>query len=466
MRLSLEPSRLNIPLFFPISKLIDITLIQKIVAIESIKKIPRNFTRMVDYPMASEYISIIVLAIVFVLIAVRKIGNIRIKIWQAMTLGAVIVLLTGQINPIDAFYSVNLDVIVFLFGMFVVGESMQRSGYLNLLSRRLFNRARSVDHLVLLILIPIGLLSALLMNDTLAIIGTPIVLGLSKKHGLSPKLLLLTLAFAVTTGSVMSPIGNPQNLLVASSGGIDSPFITFVQYLALPTMLCFIVAFLFLRFFYRTEFQKPLAENQNEEIHIDTQLVQISKLSLLLIILLIGVKIILVVAAPWIEMKLSYIAIIAALPIILLSRKRVDIARNIDWSTLLFFVSMFVLMASVWQSGVFQELISTMGLDLTAIPIIIAVGTLLSQLISNVPLVALFIPIFSSSGASLVQLMALAAGSTIAGNMLVLGAASNVIIIQNAERHGETIEFSEFAKIGIPLTLVQSFVYLVFLLAS
>ncbi len=414
--------------------------------------------------MALEYISIIVLAIVFVLIAVRKIGNVRIKIWQAMTLGAIIVLLTGQINPIDAIHSVNLDVIVFLFGMFVVGESMQRSGYLNLLSRRLFYRARNVDHLVLLILIPIGLLSAFLMNDTLAIIGTPIVLGLSKKHGLSPKLLLLTLAFAVTTGSVMSPIGNPQNLLVASSGGIDSPFITFVQYLALPTMLCFIVAFLFLRFFYRTEFQKPLVENQNEEIETDTQLVQISKFSLFLIILLIGIKVILVVAAPWIEMRLSYIAIIAALPIILLSRKRVDIVRNIDWTTLFFFVSMFVLMASVWQSGVFQELIYEMNLDLTSVPTIIALGILLSQLISNVPLVALFLPLFSSNGASLVQLMTLAAGSTIAGNMLVLGAASNVIIIQNAEKQDHTIEFVEFAKVGIPMTLIQTIVYLVFLL--
>lgn len=414
--------------------------------------------------MALEYISIIVLAIVFVLIAVRKIGNVRIKIWQAMTLGAIIVLFTGQINPIDAIHSVNLDVIVFLFGMFVVGESMQRSGYLNLLSRRLFYRARNVDHLILLILIPIGLLSAFLMNDTLAIIGTPIVLGLSKKHGLSPKLLLLTLAFAVTTGSVMSPIGNPQNLLVASSGGIDSPFITFVQYLALPTMLCFIVTFLFLRFFYRTEFQKPLVENQNEEIETDTQLVQISKFSLLLIILLIGIKVILVVAAPWMEMRLSYIAIIAALPILLLSSKRVDIVRNIDWTTMFFFVSMFVLMASVWQSGVFQELIYAMSLDLTSVPTIIAIGILLSQLISNVPLVALFLPLFSSNGASLIQLMTLAAGSTIAGNMLVLGAASNVIIIQNAEKQGHTIEFVEFAKVGIPMTLIQTIVYLVFLL--
>ena len=413
--------------------------------------------------MATEYISLIVLSVVFFLIVIRKIGNIQVKIWQAMTLGAVIVLLTGQIHPLDALYSVNIDVIIFLFGMFVVGKSMQQSGFLSSLSHRLFQHAIKVDHLILLILFPMGFLSALLMNDTLAIIGTPIVLGLSKKYDISPKLLLMTLAIAITTGSVMSPIGNPQNLLIATSGGIVNPFISFLQYLALPTILCLLVAFLFLRFFYRSEFRLPLTEDQNEEIQTDTRLVQLSKLALVLIILLIGVKIILVVTAPWIDMRLSYIAIIAAFPIILLSRHRVEIVRNIDWSTLLFFTSMFVLMASVWQSGVFQDLLSGMNLDFASISTIMIVGVLLSQLISNVPLVALFIPIFSANGSSLIQLLALAAGSTIAGNMLILGAASNVIIIQNAEKQGETLGFMDFAKIGVPLTLVQTFIFLLYL---
>ena len=413
--------------------------------------------------MATEYISLIVLLVVFFLIAVRKIGNFRIKIWQAMTIGAVVVLLTGQIAPLDALISINIDVIVFLFGMFIVGESMQRSGYLNSLSSKLFHRATKVDHLILLILFPMGLLSAILMNDTLAIIGTPIVLGLSRKHGISPKLLLLTLAIAVTTGSVLSPIGNPQNLLIATSEGVDSPFISFLQYLALPTILCLFVAFLFLRFFYRSEFHLPLVENQNEEIQTDIRLVQLSKLSLILIMLLVGVKVVLVVIAPWFEMRLSYIAVIAALPLILFSSHRVEIVRNIDWSTLLFFASMFVLMASVWQSGIFQDLLIGLNLELTSVSIIMAVGVFLSQLVSNVPLVALIIPLLSANGTSLVLMMALAAGSTIAGNMLILGAASNIIIIQTAEKQGQTLEFMEFAKIGIPLTIVQTSVYLVFL---
>ncbi|NMA88409.1 MAG: anion transporter, partial [Methanoculleus bourgensis] len=162
-------------------------------------------------------ISIVVLIIVFLLIAVRKIGNVSLGIWQVMLLGAVAVLLTGEITPEEALAAIDVDVMLFLFGMFVVGEALAESGYLYHLASRLFSRAESVRHLVFLILVGAGALSALLMNDTLAVVGTPLMLYFARRHGISPKLLLLALAFAVTTGSVASPIGNPQNLLIALS---------------------------------------------------------------------------------------------------------------------------------------------------------------------------------------------------------------------------------------------------------
>ncbi|MFY9193848.1 MAG: SLC13 family permease, partial [Methanoculleus sp.] len=111
-------------------------------------------------------ISIIVLVAVFLLIAVRKVGNVSLSIWQVMFLGAAAVLLTGEITPMEALASVDTDVMLFLFGMFVVGEALAESGYLYHLASRLFSRADSVGHLILLILIGAGALSALLMNDT------------------------------------------------------------------------------------------------------------------------------------------------------------------------------------------------------------------------------------------------------------------------------------------------------------
>ena len=83
-------------------------------------------------------------------------------------------------------------------------------------------------------------------------------------------------------------------------------------------------------------------------------------------------------------------------------------------------------------------------------------------MISNVPFVALYLPAMGPA-VSEEQLMALAAGSTIAGNLLILGAASNVIIIQKAEKEGETLSFVEFAKIGALITFLEAIIYYIFL---
>ncbi len=85
-------------------------------------------------------ISIIVLSVVFVLIAVRQLGNIRLQIWQIMLLGALGVLVTGQISPPEALKAINPDVMLFLFGVFIVGQALEESGYLSHLSYMFFKR--------------------------------------------------------------------------------------------------------------------------------------------------------------------------------------------------------------------------------------------------------------------------------------------------------------------------------------
>ncbi len=409
----------------------------------------------------TSYVPAAVLLIVFILIIFRRIGGFRVKIWQAMLLGAVLVLLTGQISVYDAALSINLDVMLFLFGMFIVGHAMETSGYLHTVSWRMFGRARSVNHLVILVLVVMGIFSAIIMNDTVAIIGTPIMIALSKRHGISPKLMLLTLAFAVTTGSVLSPIGNPQNLLVATVGQVPTPFVTFLLYLSIPTLMSFILVYVFLRVSFKGEFSRPLVNATNDQ-PVDASLALLSKVSIALVLTLIIVKVLLLFVAPWIEFQLTYIALIAALPIVVCSPRRGSILRNIDWETLVFFAAMFVLMSAVWQSGMFQTLLEDLALDVTGMPTIMLLGVLLSQLVSNVPLVALYLPFLTNSG--VLEYMVLAASSTIAGNMLILGAASNIIIIQNAEKQGATLTFLEFAKIGIPMTLLQMGIFSLFFL--
>jgi Na+/H+ antiporter NhaD/arsenite permease-like protein len=314
-----------------------------------------------------------------------------------------------------------------------------------------------------MIIFGMGLLSIFLMNDTVAIIGTPVVLILAEKNNLPPKLLLLALAFAVTIGSVMSPLGNPQNLLIAVNSNVNNIFAIFGKYLIIPTIINLLLAFFLLKFFYRNSFHK-ITLNSIPEKGNNRRLTLLSKLSLGIILFLVFLKIILLFLKFPIDFKLTYIALAAAMPIILFSNERVEIIKRVDWHTLIFFVSMFVLMQSVWNTGIFQNMLSKTDVSITSILMILAVSVVLSQLISNVPLVALYLPLLLNLGVSTKGLMALAAGSTIAGNLFIFGAASNIIIIQNAEKRGEkTLTFWEFSKVGIPLTIINFLIYYLYL---
>lgn len=402
---------------------------------------------------------VIVLLIVFFIIAVRQIGSYRFQIWEAMVLGALAVLIHRDITLSKAIMSINFDVILFLFGMFVVGEAMEESGYLSDLSYKLFRTSKTANSLLLHILFRIGILSAILMNDTLAIVGTPVILHLSRQHKISSNVLLLALAFAVTIGSVMSPIGNPQNLLIALHGGIKNPFITFFNYLFIPTMVNLLLTYLILTSFYREHFHNNELNHIQAEIK-DRRLAVISRISLYIIIILVAIKILFVLLNAGVDFKLTYIAIAGAIPVILFSNRRFEILKKIDWHTLLFFTAMFILMQSVWDTGFFQSLINRNGIDITSTESILIISVILSQFISNVPLVALYIPLLQHAGVNTKELMALVAGSTIAGNLTILGAASNVIIIQNSEeRSGDTITFMRFFLIGLPLTILNLLVY-------
>lgn len=404
-------------------------------------------------------LSVFTLLVVFFLIAIRTVGQVRLQIWHIMGAGALFVLVTREIELPIAFAAVDLDVMIFLFCTFVIGHALEESGYLAHLSYSFFKRAHTVDSLLLMVLAGSGGASALLMNDTLAIVGTPVMLLLARNHSMSPKLLLYALMFSVTIGSVTSPIGNPQNLLIAVNGNVPNPFITFLAWLFIPTVFNLFFLYLFLKKLYPGDFHDMKLKHSQEPIR-DRSLANLSKLSLQVMLVLITVKILMGIFRIDAELRLTHIAVAGALPILIASPARFRIVRRIDWPTLAFFASMFVLMESVWNTGFFQGILAHIEAPLTTYHAIIGVSVVLSQFISNVPLVALYQPLLTESGVLVPGLMALAAGSTIAGNLTILGAASNVIVVQGAEKRGfKEISFAEFVKIGGPLTLTNVVVY-------
>ncbi|NLI10699.1 MAG: anion transporter [Elusimicrobia bacterium] len=406
-------------------------------------------------------IAVLILFAVFLLISVRQIGSLKLEIWQIMSGGAVLALLGGSISFSDALKAVDYDVIIFLFGMFVCGALFEISGYLSYNQHRIFKKADTCEKMLFLFIFFFGLSSALVMNDTVAVIGVPASVSLSKKYNFPLKILLLALAFSVTIGSVFSPIGNPQNLLIAIKSAMSNPFIVFLKYLFIPTILNLFLLFLIFRAVYSRYFS-DLPDMGHYIPEKKKWLYFLSNLTMAIILVGISAKI-------WFSLKgesfrLTWIAVFASMPALLLSFKQGEIIKKTDWKTLIFFAAMFILMKSVWDSGFFQKIIQNNAFDILSLPFIFILCVILSQFISNVPLIALLLPLFTLKGAGENHFIALAAASTLAGNLSILGAASNVIIIQGAENRKEgTISFWEFFKIGAPLTALNCFIYWLFL---
>jgi Na+/H+ antiporter NhaD/arsenite permease-like protein len=149
-------------------------------------------------------------------VAVRRVGNLHFRLWQIMLLGAVAVLVTGQIGPREALGAIDPDIMLFLFGVFVVGQALEESGYLFHLSYLVFRRAGSADGLILLMLFGFGVASAFRMNNTLAVIGTPLALLLARQHRISPKVLLLALAAGSTLAGNLFILGAASNVIIDS----------------------------------------------------------------------------------------------------------------------------------------------------------------------------------------------------------------------------------------------------------
>jgi Na+/H+ antiporter NhaD/arsenite permease-like protein len=194
------------------------------------------------------------------------------------------------------------------------------------------------------------------------------------------------------------------------------------------------------------------------------QLAFLARIALQITVLLVAVKTVTAAIGTTREFRLTYIAVAAALPILAGSPRRWRILRHVDWRTLVFFAAMFVLMESVWSTGFFQQLLTGWSADIRSVEGILGFGVLFSQAISNVPLVALSLPLLREAAAGSMAYLALAAGSTLAGNLFILGAASNVIVIQNAQKRGTPgVTFLAFARVGVPLTIIQVAVYWLFL---
>jgi Na+/H+ antiporter NhaD/arsenite permease-like protein len=357
--------------------------------------------------------------------------------------------------------------------MFSIVAAMELSGLLEHLTARMVRLSKTPQRALALVLFGMGLLSAFLVNDTLALTATPIMLGLSKQMRIKPSVLLVTLALGVTIGSVMTPVGNPQNLLIALSSGLPNPMLDFLYFLVPPTIVGLAVTFLILRSYYRNDLAKsaedfgtiplpPIKDGRLAKLSAYVAGIVVAGFFLVGVAQLFGVQG---------NLNLGTVSLFGATIIYLLSTRRREILATVDWGIIIFFMSLFIVVQGFWDSNALQSLLLYLpALNpsdiVVSLSVIIVTSLIFSQLLSNVPFVAVYIKAMQAAGftgGNVKAWVALAGASTLAGGLSLLGAASNVIILEAAESRGSGFSSMEFSKIGLLVTIPNILILYLFL---
>jgi Na+/H+ antiporter NhaD/arsenite permease-like protein len=127
----------------------------------------------------------------------------------------------------------------------------------------------------------------------------------------------------------------------------------------------------------------------------------------------------------------------------------------VDWTMLVMFAGLFVVVAGAEATGLQNRLLAWVGPARMAHPVTLSVVTaLLSNLVSNVPAVLLFRPLYPTLGASPRVALLIASASTLAGNLTVVGSIANLIVIEQAKAHKIRVSYSEYMRVGVPVTLL------------
>ena len=270
------------------------------------------------------------------------------------------------------------------------------------------------------------------------------------------------------------------------------PFTTFIIHLTIPTLINLFLTYFILRIYFKKDLvllNKKTYPETNHDSHtiaatpfnheVISPIIEnprLAKISSTILLMTIAGFIIseflhfLHIA----NVGLSIIALLGAGVLYLVSGSdRKDILKRVDYSVLVFFAAMFVVTFALWSSGAISLIMSHIPTPnphdiFQSNAIISAVSILISQILSNVPFVALYNLVMLNNGfvgdAHISQWMMLASASTIAGNLTILGAASNIIIIDVAEsKNVKAFTFVEFFKIGTLVTLVNIGIYYLFI---
>ena len=362
-------------------------------------------------------------------------------------IGAVAMIAFGVLTINDAYQSLNLDTIVLLLGMMIVVAYLQVSGFFDLVASSVLRRARTGNGLLLTVILSAGILSALFVNDTICVMMTPFVLLLTTRSKVDPKPYLIALASSANIGSVATLVGNPQNMLVGTFS--HWPYLGFLVAMLPIAIGGLLIDFFLLKFFFREKLNHALTLDGITENHaLDKPLLY--KSVVVMSVVLIGFSA---------GVGLSFMAILGAALLILVANRRPDeIFAKVNWSLLLFFASLFVVVGGINKVGLVQDAHSMLQgyFSISTFQQITSfsfASLIISNIVSNVPYVMIVRHWVASFNSPSLMWLVLAMSSTFAGNLTVAGSVANMIVLELSKERAP-FRFWEFTRVSGAIALV------------
>jgi len=387
--------------------------------------------------------AILIFGLTYLVLAIGRLPGFRVDRTGAAIIGASLMVAVNALSLSQAQQAINFDTIILLFGMMIVVANLQLSGFFSLVAGRVVEYAHRPVLLLLAIVGIAGFFSAFFVNDTMCLVLTPLVLEITETLRRNPVPYLLAVAMASNIGSVATITGNPQNMLIGSFSGI--PYRQFLATLAPIALAGLVLTVLVIYLAYRSEFAS------RARVHVTLRPARVDR-RLMWKALLASLAMIVMFFAGW---PVPKVAVVVGALLLITRRVNPDkVYRRIDWSLLVLFVGLFVVIAGAEKTSLEKDLAALAGrIHLDNVFLLSAFSAVLSNLVSNVPAVLVFKPFAAHLAYPTRAWLTLAMSSTLAGNLTVLGSVANLIVIQQARRK-VTIGFWEYFRVGAPLAIL------------
>lgn len=390
---------------------------------------------------------ILIFVAVYVVLALGRLPGLRIDRTGACIIGASLMIGFEVLTFEQAYAAIDYDTIILLFGIMIVVANLRLSGFFGVVAEWVVEHAHRPILLLSAIVFVAGFFSAFFVNDTMCLVLTPLVLDITTQLRRNPVPYLLAVAMGSNIGSAATITGNPQNMMIGSFSGV--PYRAFAAVLSPVALIGLVLTTGVIAAIYHREFRIA------EKVTLPRRPIRIMH-GLLWKSLTVALIMVVFFFIGW---PVPKVALLAGAALLITRRVKPErVYREIDWSLLVLFIGLFIVVAGVEKTSLPGELFRIAERYHLERPAVLSTfAVLLSNLVSNVPAVLVFKPFVAHLEDPQRAWLTLAMATTFAGNLTVLGSVANLIVIQRA-RHEVHIGFWEYCKVGAPLTVLTTVV--------